>query len=253
MRRRSDQGVYSRRDGALSYGAEWGVIMLDFDSAFVPGDMGNASTYEAPVLFRRVPGLSVDAILADADRMFESAVVDAAKALVADGASAITSNCGFMIRYQASVARALGGVPVGLSSLVQLPLIAATVGADKTIGIVTASDAVLDAEFIEASFPGLGDRVSIAGLQEAPQFRRTMFDGDRDLDADAISAETVAAVDGLMRSPRRPAAILLECAALPPYAAAIQRRWPGIPIFDFTTLTSFITASRQRTPFIGHY
>jgi hypothetical protein len=245
--------VYTRRDGAVSYGVEWGVVMLDFDSAFVPGDMGNASTYDAPAAFRRVPGLSVQAILDDADRRFETAVVEAAKDLVSRGATAITSNCGFMIRYQAAVAAAVGEVPVALSSLVQLPLVAATIGASGTIGIVTASDEVLDTAFIESTFPGLGRRVRIAGLQRAPHFRHTMFDGAPDLDADAIRAETVAAVGELMASPRTPAAVLLECAALPAYAAAIQDRWPGLPVFDFTTLTSYITASRQRTPFIGHF
>ncbi|MCU1637349.1 MAG: aspartate racemase, partial [Cryobacterium sp.] len=198
MRRRGDTGIYHRRSGGLSYGNRWGVVMLDFDSPFVPGDMGNASTYTTPALFERVPDLSVDAILSDDDSAFARRVIDAAVALVNRGATAITSNCGFMIRYQAAVADALNGVPVVLSSLMQLPFIAATIPAGGRVGIVTASDRVLTSEFIGNTFPGLGERVLIAGLQDAPHFHATMFAGSDDLNADGIREEVVEAVHRLL-------------------------------------------------------
>jgi hypothetical protein len=225
--------------------------MLDFDSPFVPGDMGNAATYDGPVLFRAVEGLSVPAILADTDGRHEAAVVAAARDLAAQGAPAITSNCGFMIRYQAAVATALHGMPVVLSSLLQLPLLTAALPPGGTIGVVTADSTVLDAAFLETVLPGTGARVRVAGLQDAPSFRRTMFEGHDELDADAIREEVVAAVGRLVEEHPATAAVLLECAALPAYAAAIQQRWPYLPVYDASTLIGLVSAARARTPFVG--
>ena len=251
MLRRGDRGVYLRRPGAVSYGQPWGTIMLDFDSPFVPGDMGNASTYDAPVLFRKVPRLSVGAILADSEAVFEELVIEAAQALVKDGAMAITSNCGFMIRYQDAVADALDGVTVALSSLLQLPFIATTTSAP--IGIVTADAGTLDARFIESQFAGLGHRMRISGLQDSPCFQRTMFDNSNELDADGIREEVLDAVRELRAGHPLLNTVLLECAALPAYASALQDEWPDMAVYDFWTLTKTVMSAHERTPFHGWY
>lgn len=248
-----DRGTYRRRPSAVQYGVEWGVVMLDFASPFVPGDMGNASTYDAPALFRAVPGLTVAEILADDDGRFEAAVVEAARWLVAQGSAALTSNCGFMLRYQRAVAAAVPGTPVALSSLLQLPGLVAALPPEASVGIVTASAEVLDTDFVERGFPGVGGRVAVVGLQDAPAFRRTMFDGDDELDADAIRGEVVDAVAALLDERPDVGALLLECAALPPYAAAVQERWPLLPVYDFTTLTAHLALARHRAPFVGRY
>ena len=248
---RGDTGIHRRRPGALSYGARWGVLMLDFDSPFVPGDMGNAATYDGPALFQRVEGLTVPAILADVDGRHTPAVVAAARALVTQGAPAVTSNCGFMLRYQNAVAAALGSVPVLLSSLLQLPMLTAMTAPDRCVGIVTADERVLTPSLLDELLPGTGARLQIVGLQNSPSFRATMFDGDDELDADAIRGEVVATVARLFDNGPAPAAVLLECAALPAYAAAIQQRWPGLPVHDATTLTGLVSRAAQRTPFLG--
>lgn len=253
MLRRGDRGVYVRRPGAVSYGQPWGTIMLDFDSPFVPGDMGNASSYDAPVLFRKVPRLSVGAILADSGATFEKAVIEAAQALVEAGATAITSNCGFMIRYQDAVADALGGVTVALSSLLQLPFIARTIPPSASIAIITADAGTLDAGFIESQFFGLGHRVRIGGLQDSPHFRQAMFEGSDELDADGIREEVLDAVRRLRADDSRLNTILLECAALPAYANALQDEWPDTAVYDFWTLTRTVMSARERAPFHGWY
>lgn len=226
--------------------------MLDFDSPFVPGDMGNAATYSRPATFRAVPGLTVPAILADADGVFEDRVVEAARGLASQGVRAITSNCGFMVRYQRAVAAAVAPLPVGMSSLLQLPMVAAIAPPGTTIGIITADGRVLDASFVEGVFPGLGARVAIRGLESAPAFARTMFDLDDELDADAIRDEVVTAAEDLLREHPGITAILLECAALPAYAAAVQERFPAVSVYDFATLAETLLTTTARTPYFGH-
>ncbi|RGE21125.1 hypothetical protein [Leucobacter sp. wl10] len=239
-------GVFRRRDGARTYGYEVGVVCLDFDSPFIPGDVGHAATFGAPTLYRRVPRLSVPAILADAGREFEGAVVEAAGALAGEGTGIVTSNCGFMIRYQAAVARALPGSQVLLSSLLQLPLIAAMLGDTVPIGIVTADSRTLTEGFLREEFPGLPSPLLVAGLEEAPSFHYTMFGPGDALDRPAVAEEVVTASAGLHRVGA--GAILFECAALPAYAAETQRR-TGLPVYDFTTMVGLAMNAAHRRPF----
>ncbi|WP_349643588.1 AroM family protein [Bradyrhizobium genosp. SA-3] len=64
-----------------------------------------------------------------------SAVTQAATDLVREGAQLITSNCGFMIRYQEAV-RAAVDVPVLLSSLLLAPFLERILPREKALGIL---------------------------------------------------------------------------------------------------------------------
>ena len=55
--------VYKTRLGAEAYGYCVGILLLDFTSPFVPGDVGNATTYDYPVLYKTVEGASVSRVL----------------------------------------------------------------------------------------------------------------------------------------------------------------------------------------------
>ncbi|HLT10752.1 MAG TPA: hypothetical protein VK028_08085 [Micromonosporaceae bacterium] len=245
--------VYRIRPSAQVYGAPLGIVMLDFRSPFIPGDVGNASTFSFPVMYRTVPGLSVSAILADSESQFAEPVAEAARDLVESGAGAVTSNCGFMLRYQQKVCEAVAPTPVLLSSLLQLPIIAATTAPGQTIGIITADATVLTVDLIESLMGPIGRPLAIVGLQDAPSFRYTMFDGGPTLDAAAIGQEAAAAAAQLREDNPALAAILLECAALPAYAHLVQRVAGGVPVYDFTTLVDLVHHARFRTAFHGYY
>ena len=49
---------------ADSYGHAVGILLLDYRGPFIPGDVGNATTYRYPVLFKVVKGLTFDRVLA---------------------------------------------------------------------------------------------------------------------------------------------------------------------------------------------
>src|SRR5215211_8989983 len=109
------------RKGQVGYGFSIGILMLDCNIPFVPGDVGNASTYSFPVQYLLVPGATGEAVVGRQDPALTPKFVEAAEQLVAQGVRAITGDCAYMGAYQEAVTEAVE-VPVFMSSLMQVPL-----------------------------------------------------------------------------------------------------------------------------------
>src|SRR6185437_1083584 len=92
------------RGGKAIYGAPLGILMLDARFPRIPGDMGNAGTWPFPVLYRVVRGASPERVVLDAASGLLDDFLRAAADLVADGAEAITTNCGFLSVFQRELA-----------------------------------------------------------------------------------------------------------------------------------------------------
>ncbi len=58
------------RGGKAVHGAPLGILMLETRFARVPGDMGNATTWPFPVLYRVVRGASAERVVLDGRRAF---------------------------------------------------------------------------------------------------------------------------------------------------------------------------------------
>jgi hypothetical protein len=244
--------IYRARPGATFYGAPVGVLLLDdYRCPLIPGDTGNASTFPCPVRYAPVPGLTGGIILADRNGDYAQAAVEAAARLVEAGASAITGNCGFMIRYQEAVSTALPDVPVYLSSLLQLPLALAAAGPRGRVGLITADADALTHELIELA-GGDPDRLTIVGLADKPAFRSSVLEESGTLDFDAIETELHEAASELIERDPAVGPIVLECAVLPPFAAVVQAA-TGRPVFDFVTLIELFHNASNRKPIAGHY
>ena len=91
--------VYRINRSAESYGQAIGILMVDVRMPFVPGDVGNASTFGYPVIYKIVPGLTSQ-VCVEARPEFKQPVIDAARALADQGVRGISSDCGFMLAYQ---------------------------------------------------------------------------------------------------------------------------------------------------------
>ncbi len=239
---------YEVRPDADSYGHAIGVILLDCAQPFVPGDVGNASTYAYPVIYRAVPGLTVDAALSG-DPDCEAGVIAAALALEAAGVRGITSNCGFLLHFQEAVSGAVS-VPVFMSSLLQLPLIAASLGAEAAIGVITANAGRLGNELYARAGAPATLAIHTAGLEDAPEFRSSMLDECGVLDSGRLERECVEAARGLVARHPAVGAILFECAVLPPYARAVQQA-THLPVFDFVTMIDALHAATHRRAYAG--
>jgi len=232
---------------ADSYGHAIGILMLEYRAPFIPGDVGNASTYDYPVLFKTVPGLSLDRALAG-DPAQAGRVIDAAAELERFGVRAVSSDCGFLIAYQQAVKERLG-VPVCLSSLLQVPLVAA--GVSGKVGVVVASaEGVSDRVLAMAGIDP--DRVVVCGMEAQPHFTESILEQGGVLDSDRLEHETVAATRQMVEAYPDMSAIVLECSLLPPYSHAVQQA-TGLPVFDYITMIDYFQAGTHRRRYQGIY
>jgi hypothetical protein len=242
--------VYQTRRGARNYGQAIGILQLDCSLPFIPGDVDNASTYRYPVVYRVVPGLSTAACLRGAPELAAAAVAGAVE-LEKQGVRAISSDCGFMLQFQEAVREAVR-IPVWMSSLLQLPMIAAGLAPSRPIAVITANSSNLTLDFMARAGVTVRNPVVICGMQTMPEFRSAVLEEKGSINAALIEEEIV----GLARQVKeeRPdlGAFLLECSMLPPYAKAVQNSI-GVPVFDFVTMIDFLYAATHQRRYEGFY
>lgn len=242
--------IYKVKDRQLSYGRPVGIIALEEHIPCPPGVPGNPTTFDFPVCYEIVRGVSASHLATD-PAVDPAPFIAAGHALVDRGASAILGGCGLMIVHQAALAKVLP-VPVLTSSLLQLPWVLAMLGGEGQIGVVMSRAGNLRPHHL--AMAGLADagRLVTAGMENCPAFEAAICDEAGELDMGRVEAEVVGVVKAMVETHPAVAAILLECVDLPPYAAAVQEA-VSLPVFDITTLARFAQSAIARTPFHGLY
>jgi hypothetical protein len=208
-----------------------GILMLDTRFPRIRGDIGASDTFDFPVRQRIVHGASPQRVVRERDPALLAPFVAAGRALVADGADAITTSCGFLVLFQSALQAALP-VPVWTSSLLLLPELQAARGPAR-VGVITADAASLGADHLRAA--GAALETPIEGLAAGSAFQRCLLDNGSHFDADAARDTTVAAAERLVARHPELTDLVLECTNLPPYADAV-RAATGRAVHDITTL-----------------
>jgi Asp/Glu/hydantoin racemase len=160
--------------------------------------------------------------------------VEGARALEHEGVGAITTNCGFLVKYQRELAAAVA-VPVFTSSLLLVPLVYSMLAPGRRVGLMTVNSAGLTAEHLTGAGIGPDIPLAVAGMEGEKEFTRVMLDDELEMDVNLAREEHVRVARRLMAEHPDIGAIVLECTNMPPYAADIQRE-TGRPVFDITTL-----------------
>ena len=222
----SIRGAARAAPGDLPAPRRLGVLMLDTRFPRLPGDIGHPRTFDFPVRRAVVSGASPQRVVRERDPALLAPFIAAARRLVEqDGATAITTSCGFLVLWQRELQAALP-VPVWTSSLLLLP------GLERP-GVVTVDSASLSAEHLRAA--GADAATPVEGVAPGCALQRTLLDDLPELDARGAEREVVAAAKRLLRRAPALADIVLECTNLPPYADAV-RRATGRRVHDITTL-----------------
>jgi hypothetical protein len=219
--------------GKSIYGARIGVLMLDTDFPRIPGDIGNAQTWPFPMMFKVVRGATARRAVDQRAPEALAAFIAAGKELVADGAEALTTSCGFLTLYQKELSEACG-VPVAASSLMQVPLVDRLLPPGKRAGILTIDARRLTPEHLAAA--GIAPDTPIMGCEDGVEFHVFTQRGDGVLDCALAERDILEAGAELVRRHPEIGAIVMECTNMPPYAAALSAH-VGLPVY---TIFSFL-------------
>jgi hypothetical protein len=229
------------RGGFNQYGFTVGILMLDTRFPRIPGDMGHAATFPFPVRYHRVPGAVPDLVVRRGAAGLLPAFVDGARRLEREGVGAITTNCGFLVRYQAELAAAVR-VPVLTSSLLLVPLVHRMLAPGRRVGILTVDAAALGPEHLRGA--GIGPEIALAigGLEGEKEFTRVLLGDELELDVDQAREEHVRVARRLVAEHPDVGALVLECTNMPPYAQDVQRA-TGLPVLDIVSLVTLAHAA----------
>lgn len=235
---------YYADTGPYPAGINIGIIAMDARVPYPPGSPNNAQTMDYPVTYEVLRDAKYESLIynpqfEDLKRSFLRAGQD----LVERGVKAVVGSCGFMVLFQRELADALP-VPVYSSSLLQMPMIAQSLGTNRKIGILTFNGPSLTDKHMEIATSGLDIQYVVRGLENCPSFYETVHGESGVLDIEVVEAELVAEAEQMVRDNRDVAAILLECTDLPPYAAAIGKA-TGLPVYDIMTLVDWVHRSVQ--------
>lgn len=220
--------------GKPLYGARLGILMLEARFPRIPGDMGNATTWPFPVLYRLVKDASPERVVRNRAEGLLDAFKHAAADLVAQGADGITTNCGFLSLFQRELAAHVE-VPVATSSLMQAQAIQALLPPGKRVGILTIdSRSLTQAHLAAANVP---EGTPVMGTEGGREFTRAILGNEENLDCAAAEADMVEAGHALVARDRSVGAVLLECTNMAPYSRALAQaiRRPVFDIYAFAT------------------
>ena len=231
--------------GKALYGASVGVLMLEAQFPRIPGDMGNALTWPFPMHFKIVRGASPKRVVLDGDTGLKDAFIAAAQELVDDGVDGITTNCGFLSLFQDDLAEAVA-VPVAASSLMQVPLIAATLPRSKHVSILTISRASLTPAHLSAA--NVSADTPIAGVDPNSEFAKRILGNETTLDVATAREDMLRAGRTLMAEHPGTGAIVLECTNMVPYAADL-RAVLGVPVYSIYSFVIWFQAALQPRSF----
>jgi len=231
------------------YGEAIGIALLDqlHSQPLIPGNVGNASTYNFPVRLKIIKGLHDNPFppVRDKNGNYTPEVkrtIDTVKELEADGVRAIVMSCGFFSVVQEVLSEEVN-IPVFSSPLLLVPLISRLIGKNKKVGIITASKNRLTKEFLTPV--GIDDSIPylVAGLEPSKEFYACFMGGTRTFfDVDILRKEVVDIAISFKDKNPDIGALLLECSDLPPFAADIQEA-TNLPVFDFVTFVNFMYQS----------
>jgi hypothetical protein len=148
-------------------GVTIGLVQFRANLPMVPGNMGNATTFDFPMLYREMNADNVlDVMATDPVPQFTDACVEAAKWLELQGVSAIMGNCGFFGHYQ-KVLQDRIDTPFFSSSLMMLPMMVRSMPRNKKVGVLTANGPLLSS----------GPAMENCGLSPEDKANRVVVEG----------------------------------------------------------------------------
>lgn len=244
----NDDGIVQMKRGQNIAGYSIGIIYNEeVWYPMMPGNVVNANTYDFPVRLMPVRGATCDRLFAGDPSLYDD-VLTAAKALEKEGVRAISAACGFYGNWQSRLAAEIN-IPVAISSLVQVPMVAALLKPDQKIAVLTASKAGITPALLNNCGIANHQQLVIGDMYYAPHFSAIVEDRGS-FDNGIVKKEIVDAALKLVAENPQIGAFVLECSDMPPYSSIIQEA-TQLPVFDFITLMKWLHSAVQQKPYCG--
>lgn len=236
------------KGGRAIYGEAIGILLLDTKFPRIPGDIGNASTFDFPVRIRMVPGATPQSIVLEGDESVLPEFVKAGKELEAAGVRAITTSCGYLTTFQEALINAVN-IPVFTSSLLQVPMVSRMLPKGKKVGVLTIDSRRLTDTCLRAA--GItNEPIVIMGSEDIPEFYNTYPKGALEIDPEKVEKAVVYMVKMLLEKTPDVGAIVCEAINYAPYAAGVQEA-TGLPWFDIVDLTKHVYNAVVKKRYVG--
>jgi len=228
-----------------------GVIRLDWHYHPMPGDVGSPSSFEFPVVYRAVPGLTFEVcqsgqLTPEIEAEFIKAIqwLDRIK-----GVSVISADCGFFMWFQ-KLARRHTSKPVVMSSLAILPAINCAI--HGKVGIFTANSESLapmhDCVKDECGVEWNESRYVLVGCQDVPGFEAVAH--GTEVDFQKVMPGVVGKAKQVLADHPDISAFLFECTQLPPFSDDV-RAATGLPVYDAITCCDSVMMGFVDNPRFG--
>ncbi len=234
--------------GKNAHACPIGILMLETQFPRIPGDIGNANTWNFPVIYKVIKKATPDRVVRRGAEGLVEAFISGAQQLEKEGAKAITTSCGFLALFQKELASSVN-IPVFTSSLMQVPLVHRMMKPSQKVGIITIHSQSLTERHLSAVGADHVPHV-IYGTEGEEEFSRAILDDEIELDAKKSRDELIGVAKRMVSECPDVGAVVLECTNMPPYAAAIQKEIK-LPIFDIYTLMMMVYHAVVKKEFVG--
>ena len=246
----NDDVVIKQHQGQVTASGGIGILSIENMSfPVLPGNVMNGYTYNYPIQIQFVKGLQNKELFEGRPEVYDR-ILDACQELKKYGVRAITGACGFFGNYQDRLAKDMD-IPVALSSLVQIPWIAAVIKPEEKIGVMTANAEACTPQLLKACgiSDELMDRLVIEGLGHESQFSAIIEDRG-EFDNAVVKKEMISKAEKLVTEHPDVGAILLECTEMPPYSYLVQQVTQR-PVYDYISMLNWLYSGVAQRPYYG--
>ena len=238
------------KGGRGNYGEAVGILTLDTVFPRIPGDVGNATTFDVSRAIQRRARRLAQAGRARAGSRPPQALRGGGAGARGGGCRAITTTCGFLALFQKEMAAAVG-VPLFTSSLLQVPIVYRMLKPGQVIGILTAHSDAMNPRVLEAVGADGVPHV-VGGSQVAPDFYNVFVQNRDWIDTDQCESQLVALATGMIEAHPQIGAFVCEGTNFSSWGRAIQQA-TGRPFFDIVTMTRWVYDAVVKPPVTGGF
>lgn len=246
------------RKGHSCYGMGLGIMILDEVYPGFPGDVRNASAYPFPIQYELVEGIDIRRLVFEEDKSpCLNPILKASRKLEQMGCRAIAAECGYFAYFQREVAGHIG-VPVFMSSLLQVPLIQQVVGIDSQVGILCGLREYLSQDHLRNVGIDPQSNIVIAGAlddYEFAEFDNLWIEAKRPAvptsNFERAQDRMIAVCRDFVSKNPRMKALMFECTGFQPFARAVQREI-DLPVFTWSTLLDYAYSVTVHREHYGH-